>query len=136
MNKEIKDEVACCMDIMLKDINLIEEDKPFESTDSSKINNMLQFIVSSTIEKELTDLYKDFIKNFSFLSFNWNENTHVSEDIKDKCQHLSRFVDDSLFVDEFLSYANIISDRLHQASAYEPPSFKLSEHYLNIIREE
>jgi len=136
LHKNLKELVEKSLKIMFSDISNSEKDFELEKSDYKIIEDSIISLIASTVHSEITADFKIFIKNYAFLVFNWNENIYKNESLKSNCQHLTRFSDDALLVSEFINYCNEISSKLNNASNLDIPSFKLSEHYFNIIKEE
>ena len=100
------------------------------------------------IEKGLTVLYQiiqeiknekyfdKFVYDYSFLAHNVNMNTVKNDIVKQKCERLERFAKNKeTFTDTLVGF-NSITEKLSGWKNFVPPSFKLSDHYLKVIKEE
>lgn len=100
------------------------------------ITDSLKELLIVTVQSEITEDFKRFLNNYCTIVLTWNEKYFDNEDIKNICEHFLRFKDDNLLVDEFFNYFSEVTNFLNQASIMDIASFKLSDHYFNIICEE
>lgn len=100
------------------------------------ITDTLKELLIVTVQSELTEQFKKFLNNYCIIILSWNEKYFDNEEIKNICNHLLRFKDDNIFIEEFFNYFSEVTNFLNQASVMDIASFKLSDHYFNIICEE
>lgn len=102
----------------------------------SILTDSLKELLIVTVQSETTEEFKRFLSNYCTIVLFWNEKYFDNENIKNICEHLLRFKDDNLFVEEFFGYFNEVTSFLNHASVIDILSFKLSDHYFNILCEE
>jgi hypothetical protein len=96
------------------------------------LNVLCQIITEIKNEK----YFDKFVYDYSFLAHNVNMNTVKNDVVKNKCELLERFSTKKETFSETLVMFNAITQKLSGWKTFVPPSFKLSDHYLKVIKEE
>jgi hypothetical protein len=113
-----------------------KNDKPHEKFKYSDIEKGLNILTQIITEIKNEKYFDKFVYDYTFLAHNVNMNTLKNNVVKNKCEYLDRYVHKSLLFNETLMMFNSITNKLAQWKTFVPPSFKLSEHYFNIIKED
>lgn len=132
-----KQVIMCALDMIDKCVESIDKvGKPHDQFQYSVIEQALNFLLNLIIESKNEKYFDRFIKDFAFLSHNVNMNTIKNEAIINKCVTLDRFANKNFTLNETIIMFNNITNRLNQWKNYTPSSFKLSDHYLRVIKED
>lgn len=115
--------------------NIEKENKPQDDFNYSVIEDCLNYLKNGFVEFSLDFFFGKFVFDFTFLAHNVNMNTIKNETIKSKCDALNRFSLDTLKFEETIVLFTTLTDRISKWKTFVPPSFKLSEHYFNLIKE-
>jgi len=113
---------------------LIKKDENSE-VDVNSLMQTIKHILALTVEMNTKENFSNFIKDYCGIILEWN-NIEKNREIDYLCKYLLRFADDNLTVDEFKNYFVEISKRLSCLCDLPGDSFKLSQHYFNLIDEE
>ena len=127
IGKALKDSILNSMDIITRD----DKDKY-----PTELLNSLKGLITTTVQSEITDKFKVFLNSYAKIILEWNDKDFNDENIKNMCEHLIRFSNDDLNLNEFLNYYNEVNLFLMSSSNIESSLFKLSDHYFNILCEE
>jgi hypothetical protein len=132
-----KQTIRCALEMMDKCIESIDkEKKPHLQFQYSVIEQALNFLLNLILEQKNEKYFDRFIRDFSFLAYNVNTNTIKNEIITNKCVSLERYSKKLITLTETLMIFGNLTNKLSNWKNYTPPSFKLSDHYFNIIKEE
>ena len=94
-------------------------------------------LVSLVFERNIQkNIEVNFVKNFCYLLYNWNENYAQNERIEKNCVFVQNWIDNSLSLNELVQTLKTMTAKLEQYTKSDLPTFKLSDHYFNIIKEE
>lgn len=121
---------------MFDSITALEKDEELETFSYTIIEECLNFLNALTIERELTPKLKDFILTFIFLAHNLNENTNKYEGVNKKIRYLQRYCDNAMTFAEYTSLMRRVNQRVNGRETWTPPSFRLSGHYYNLLKED
>lgn len=136
LNKEHKDNVDCALQIAFETIKKLEEtDDPVE-VDYGQIEKVINLLSTLTIQKEREEPLIKFAKAFIFIAHNVNEHTIKNDKVRSKIAYIQRYCDNALTFSESLNMLRSMSGRLSRCDDWKPPSFRLSQHYYDIIKEE
>lgn len=117
-------------------IKKMENDEVVEDFDFGPIEQGLNFLRSLSIEQEYKKELVEFIKAYNYIAFNLNENTIQNDVVRKKISYLQRYCDNALTYTEYLNMMKTLTSRMLASTKWTPPSFRLSEHYYNILKEE
>lgn len=131
-----KEILRCSISTMEKATKEINEkfiSKDFQYGNIEKGLNVLVRLSSENVNEKFFDR---FLYNFSYLAHNININTLNNGAIINKCNYIERFSKKALTLNETIIMFSNITSKLSEWKKFVPPSFKLSEHYFNVIKEE
>lgn len=117
-------------------IHKVDNDIEMNNFSYAPIEVCLNTLKNLTIEIEYLGEFLKFMRAFIFIAHNVNENTIKNKTITDKINYLQRYCDNALTYGENLSMLKILTKRICRNRNWTPPSFRLSEHYYNILKEE
>lgn len=117
-------------------INKMENDEKVDDFSYSIIEESLNHIKNITVEQEYLPHVIEFIKAYCFIAFNLNENTIQNDTVRNKIAYLQRYCDNALTYNEYLNMLKILTKRLERGKDWTPPSFRLSHHYYDILKED
>ena len=131
----VKDEFTTTINL-IKDY--IEKDlKEVSFEDEENIYKSSKLLVALMVEREVTkNIEISFTKKMCYLIYNWNENYSKNNDIKNNVLFVQNYIDKSLTLDETLDILRNITARLERNMKSDLPTFKLSDHYFNLVKEE
>lgn len=160
MRKEVMDELNDCLNylnssnasytimrqkdnffkslVVIKDLfEQLEKDEKIEDINVLKpVEDCLNFLNSNQVEFVDNERFKCFCRKYVNLVFNLNMNTFKNPIFERKCSSINRYISNSLTLSETIILLKSVTNNLERWKEYLPPSFRLSEHYLKIIREE
>lgn len=137
INGQSKDMITSALNMMQDCIASIEQtEKTHNQFSYGVIEKGLNILSQLIVENKNEKFFDKFIYDYTFLAHNVNMNTIKNDIIKNKCEHLERFSTKKETFNETLIMFNTITEKISQWRNFVPPSFKLSEHYLNVIKEE
>jgi hypothetical protein len=135
-SKNWKDKFNDTLRLMFDTVQTLEKNEELKDFSYTPIEECLNFLRSMTVEKMTDDNAKQFIKHFIYLAYNLNENLEKYQAVKDKIAYLQRYCDDSLTFSESISLMRTVTKRVERWREWLPPSFRLSGHYYNLIKED
>jgi hypothetical protein len=133
---QIKDLFKCALDDIKKCIKTLDKSENLENFEYRNIEKGLNILLDLQIENILDENFHSFINSYVYLAYNVNKNTLNSSIIDNKCLQILRYTGNKLTLNETLILFKSVSNRLIKWKEFLPPSFRLSEHYYKIIREE
>jgi len=116
--------------------NINKENKPHAEFSYGVIEECLNYLTSAAIELSVDFYFGKFIFDFNYLAHNINMNTSNNETIKQKCERLERYSLGKYRFEETIMIFSQLNEKLSKWKTFTPPSFKLSEHYFNLLKEE
>jgi hypothetical protein len=133
-NKEL---IQGALNMISDCIACIEQtEKPHAQFSYGIIEKGLNALIAMTTEIKNEKYFDKFVYDYSFLAHNVNMNTVKNDTVQKKCEQLERFSTKKETLTETLIMFNTITDKLSGWKTFIPPSFKLSDHYFNVIKEE
>lgn len=117
-------------------IKAMENDEELENFSYSIIEESLNYMKSITVEQEYVPSLVKFMKAYCYIAHNLNENTIKNDTVRSKIAYLQRYCDNALTYTEYLNMLSILTKRLARLNDWTPPSFRLSEHYYNVLKED
>jgi hypothetical protein len=136
MGRRLKDHLNDSLDLMEKHINILDNDEKIEKFDDAPIKDAIGFLSQIVLEKYLDEKAKEFLHNYSYLVYNWNDNVLNEDVLRKRCRYLNRVANDELCLDELHQTLNEVTNRLRRNAEYMPRSFELSRHYFEILNED
>lgn len=131
-----KDKFNQTVRTMFECVQKIEEEKPLGEFSYTPIEECLNYLNSLTVEKQPVKDLVEFIKAYIFLAHNINQNVTKYEGVTRKIGYLQRYCDGALTFAETLGIMKTVGQRVHRWRQWTPPSFRLSEHYYKLLKEE
>lgn len=122
--------------LMFECVSRLEDNKNIGRFSYRQIEECINFLTSISVEKQKDDEFVEFTKAFIFLAHNINQNTHKYETIEKKIGHLQRYCDDCLTFSETLRMLMSTTQRISKWRTWSPPSFRLSGHYYDLLKED
>lgn len=124
-------------EIIKNHINSIENDVliNFCESDIKTIKRSIRICKSFILEAYLDKKETEFIKDWIYLVFNWNQNTLKDNDLNVSMQYLLRIMDQHYTIIEAIDHLKFLLDRSKKIQGWQPPSFELSKHYLKFLEE-
>jgi len=116
---------------LVRNFKLWEKDEKFKIGDAIKTDvktslNILNRIVLSEV---ITDKFYKFIKHYTNLVINWNNNISGPEDILISSRMVSRYIDYHMTSMEALKLLKDVYKKLSIYKNYNIPGVELSKHY-------
>jgi len=136
MGEKIRNEIDFSLQIAFDTVKTLESNEELKDFDYSPIENGLNILNSLTFHQEYSPKLVTFMKAYIYIAYNVNENTIKNDVIKEKIAYLQRYCDNTLTYSENLRMINVTTDKLMRYKEWAPPSFRLSTHYYNILKEE
>jgi len=137
INPQTKDTFISALNMMENcSCSLDKDNKIPDDFNYGVIELGLNTLTQLTFEIKNEKYFDKFIYDYSFLAHNINMNTLKHDVIKTKCAYLERFSKKGLNLTDTIVMFNAITEKLSKWKTYVPPSFKLSDHYLRVIKEE
>lgn len=131
-----KDKFNNALKYMFDCITTLENDQEIKDFSYTIVEECLNFFNSISVERSLTPRLKDFISTFIFLAHNLNENTNKYKAVNKKIQYLQRYCDNAMTFSEYAALLRKVNQRVDGRKKWTPPSFRLSGHYYNLLKED
>lgn len=139
-NHDLKREMLNSLDTytecIVKATNEEKMDNEFLDFLRSRLSTSLNVLKNVFFQTKMDENLKRFLKFYVNICFNINNNLFNDERIKSDCDFLQRACDNFLSFNETMTVFMESSRTLSQWKTFLPPSFRLSEHYYSLIREE
>lgn len=116
-------------------IQKLEKDESIGDFSYTPVEECINFLTSLIVEKQTDVDMIEFIKQFVFLAYNLNQNLNKYEAVDKKISYLQRYCDSALTFAETLNLMANVSKRLSNWREWIPPSFRLSGHYYDLLKE-
>lgn len=129
-----REQVEDTLKLMFDCVTKLDKDEKLENFSFEPIEKCINFFNCLVIEKIKDDKLIEFIKAFIFIAYNINENLEKYEPVRNKIAYLQRYCDDALTYSETLNLMTAVSKRISRWKEWTPPSFRLSEHYYNLLK--
>jgi hypothetical protein len=137
INGNNKNIIKCALEMIDKCVESIDKKgTPHPEFQYSVIEQALNFLIHLIVEQKNEKYFDRFIRDFAFLAHNVNMNTIKNETVVNKCMSLDRFSKKTMTLKETIILFGGVTRKLTNWKNYTPPSFKLSDHYLRVIKEE
>lgn len=136
ISKGWQDNFKESLSLMENCIKKLEDDKDLEGFDFRIIEECINLLTMLIYQKEDDERLKKFMDSYVFIAYNVNNNTFKYPQIDKKIKYIQRYVDNCLTFSESLKILKEVGKRLSCWKEWIPPSFKLSDHYYNIFKED
>lgn len=121
-------------------IDILDKEDKIEVFDLSSttpvVEECVDYLMGILPTIKLDGMFRQFISDYVFVVYNWNNNVWKNNNFNSKLQYLQRFVNDGLSLNEITNVLNKLSRDLGRYKEWIPPSFELSRHYYNLLKEE
>ena len=101
-----------------------------------KIIECIDYLNNLVIDRKLSDVSKQFIRNYVYLVHNLNENIYQNKELEKQLSFIQRVVDNELRYNETIQLLQMCNRKLFKMKDQLPPGFELSKHYFDLIKEE
>jgi|WetSurSiteA1Bulk_404760.scaffolds.fasta_scaffold00566_7 hypothetical protein len=132
----MKDRFKLSLNLIEKHIKNEESSEKIDEFDSKVVERTIDFLLKKVIEVPKKDSFYCFVDKYILLVFNWNIGVLKSEELTTKMKQIMRFIKDNIQVYEKVQILDILINNLNNYNKWIPPSFELSEHYFNLLKEE
>lgn len=131
----LKERYIECIDLIKKHIE--NDGENISDEESDKIKNSIFTTISLLIEKEAKkNIERWFIEAYTELVYNWNENFIHDNEINSHINLALNFTNECMTLDQTLQIQRRVLGRLERMAKSDLPSFKISQHYWDIIQDE
>lgn len=139
-NTDFKREFMQSLDMYAECIKKLEGDEKCEQQflDSirSKLCSSINVLKNLILHTKIDDYLSKFLKFYCHICININNNLFHDSNIDLDCDFIQRTTYNFLSLTETLSLFKGVSNSLSGWKTNLPPSFRLSEHYYSLIKEE
>lgn len=127
--KNIKNSLKTITKHMNKEKNITQNEVMF-------VVECLNVLINTSIETNMNKVLKKFLNEYIGIVKEWNDSLLQSSLIDSKISYIQRFLNDELTYSECLLVLRDSSKNLKQFDNWKPPSFRISKHYYDILKEE
>lgn len=113
----------------------IIKDRPVsvQPHEAQSVGKLFDILVEFALYRELTPIFRDFAYALYSLGRHWNENTVKDQNLLNNMTVVAKVVRDMRTHDETMDLLRKLIDKGREIYRYEPPAFKLSEHYFKTL---
>lgn len=122
--------------LIIKHINLLQNEKEVTRFDEKKTKDHIRSIVKKCIHSELSLNDLRFYEGFSQLIYNWNLYVLQDPDIEMYCEILKDLVNISVTFSQVLKTMQKSYEKLHVLRNWNPPAFEITKPYLEELFKE
>jgi len=121
--------------LMKEHAALIIKDEPVsvQPHEAQIIGRLFDILVDFVLYRELPLVFRDFAHALCTLGRNWNTNTINDKNLHNNITIIAKVVRDLKTVDDTMDLLRKLIEKGNQIYLYEPPAFKLSEHYFKTL---
>lgn len=121
--------------LMKEQMGNIIKDRPVsvQPHEAQSIGRLFDILVEFVLYRELTPIFRDFAYVLCTLGRNWNDNTIKDRNLNNNITVVAKVVRDIRTVDETMDLLKKLIEKGREVYRYEPPAFKLSEHYFKTL---
>ena len=131
----IKKDFEKAIDIIKKHIE--DDGKDILESDIAIVKDTTTLLIALLAEREVKkNIEKWFVQRYAELVFNWNENYIKDDQINSHLNYALNYTNNCMTLHQMMSMLRRVTSRLESFSKSDVPTFKLSDHYFNIIKEE
>lgn len=117
-------------------IEILEKDGELSGEElqkcKKKICKCLDALRAVVLENPIDSKLSNFIDNYIFIVYNWNNNTINDVKITNIITYLERCIKSKLTVAEASFVLDSIVSKIGRFKGWAPPSFKLSKHFFDL----
>jgi hypothetical protein len=136
INRENKNKFVDSLKMMDQYIKILEDNKNVQYGNLSIIEECINILTSILYQNRYDEQLKKFVSSYIFICYNINNNIFKNPAVSKKIEHLQRYIDNCLTFSEIIQSFHDATKRLNRWKEWVPPSFNLSEHYYNVLKEE
>ena len=136
MNGDLFDKFDRNTKMIVEHIKILEKDGCIDDCESTDILYCVDYLTSVCIDRVLTSTLCSFIKAFGDLVFNWNLNVAKNGLLEIRSLAMVRFVDSHFTALEAIEILKMLIVRGKTLQNWNPPSFELSGHYFQVLKDE
>ena len=129
--KDKREDFISTYNNIIKNIEEKEQNELLTSFKHDIILELIRYIKKILLYDPLKPYYANFIHNWIFLVYNWNENICQSGDIKSECELIKRLNENYLTMSETISLLKNLHQSLNNLNQWSPPAFEISKHVIN-----
>jgi len=134
INKKWQEKILETLALIDQTVLKITNGENIDDFEFRPIEEVINLLSNLTFNIVANDKLKEFIHAYIFLAYNINENTFKYTGVTKKIKYLQRFTEDRLTYAETQTLLRKISTRFLNIKG-ETPSFRLSQHYYDLLRE-
>lgn len=97
------------------------------------VGRLFDILLDFVLYRELPQIFRDLAHALCTLGRNWNNNTVNDKNLHNSITVIAKVVRDLKTVDETMDLLRKLIEKGNQTYLYEPPAFKLSEHYFKTL---
>jgi len=135
ISKNWKEKILETLTLIDQTILKIDNNENIDDFEFRSIEEILNLLTNLTFNTIADDKLKEFIHAYVFLAHNINENTFKYPGVTRKIEYLQRFAKDCLTYAETQNQLRRISASFSNVKG-KTPSFRLSKHYYDLLKEE
>lgn len=135
LSKNWKEKILETLTLMDQTILKIDNNKNIDDFEFRPIEEVINVLINLTFNTVADDKLKEFIHAYVFLAHNVNENTFKYPGVTKKIKYLQRFTKNCLTYAETQNQLRKISTRFSDVKG-KTPSFRLSKHYYDLLKED
>lgn len=133
---KMKDKFKDSLELIERHIKMAESKEEIKEFDPRIVEICVDFLIKNVIEKPRKDSFYNFVGTYVLLVLNWNDGVLKNAELTNRLMRLKRFIMDSMRLYERLQVVDILVNKLSGTNQWKSPSFELSNHYFNLIRED
>jgi len=121
------------IDVMLKDIEILDKGRKI-NPHKQKIKDAIDvslMLSNYVLESPLHPKFRPFVKIYSELLYNWNNNTFNDLLIKQLSLYMSRTIDTVNTINGSIKKVKEANDKMKDLAGWFPPSYEINKTYLN-----
>jgi len=139
ISKTYKTKIKESIELIKSHIDILDQEKTIENfnpkTSPKVIEECLNYLNLVIIENKPNEQLNQFCKDYCFLTSNWNNNVLKNEIFHHKIQTILRIINKELTFNDHIRILKHLNKRVNNQLAWRPPSFELSQHYYNLLKE-
>ena len=126
--------VKSIINTIFSDIEILQnETGDTLKTDITQVSKLIDIIMYNSVESCLSDQECKDLKNISQLVFNYNTNSINDIAIMRRTTFLNNFLGGFITFRDSIQLFKSLSEKLQKFTDFNPPSFQLSQHYIDSI---
>jgi hypothetical protein len=133
-SKKLEKGFKDCLTQMKDDIEKMQKDETvkFNMRPVFQCNQILEDLVIFNLQEKN---FVDFCISFALISFNWNKNGPKFDKLENLTIQINNTCNNLFNVSIIISYMRDVCEKASKLEKIESPSFKLSKHYFDLLKE-